>query len=490
MSVHRRLTVLASLSLGLLAAPIPAFADIVHLKSGGKLEGSIKKTEDGYDVTLPNGTVRKVSPAEVKSVELKTSAAPDEVQRRFDSLKRSTDNVSDPKIAVVRYKDFIAKTPADVPSVADAKRELALWQDRLDKKRVKVGDRWLTASEVGKIQEESLAAAIHARRLLRQGKLKEAGPILEQAIKDDPKNASAHYLRGVMFFRQEQLGQAKKAFETAASLVQDHGATLNNLAVVLWRQNAFTGAINMYDAALVATPMEPVILNNVAEALNALPRGDRESGAVKKLVRHFQEQDEALAQAMKKEGRYRWGSTWVTAAELDKLQSKEKEIKDKIDALEQQYSTAKEQLAQLENEINDTKRAIRRLEADSYTVDASGRPVRRVIPPVYYQLKHDLQDLAREYQDAEGELDRLRREAKKVKQDLPTPRYTGIQRIIEAEGTPLLPRNDPEDADAAATAPATGPAAAPAAGLRRNPDEVPVVPPPPPLEPGPPYRPK
>src|SRR3954469_14846627 len=140
MSVYRRLSILASLSLGLLA-PMSSRADVVHLKDGGTVEGSIRKTGDGYDVTLPNGKIRKIAPSEVKSVELKTSAAPDEVQRRFDTLKRSTDNATDPRVAVGRYKDFIAKTPADSPAVADAKRELALWQDRVDKKMVKVGDR-------------------------------------------------------------------------------------------------------------------------------------------------------------------------------------------------------------------------------------------------------------------------------------------------------------------------------------------------------------
>ena len=162
------LTLLASLSLGLLA-PLLVRADIVHLKDGGKVEGSIRKTDDGYDVTLPNGTVRKVTLAEVKSVELKTSTATDEVQRRFESLKRSTDNLSDPKVAVGRYKDFIAKAPPDSPAVADAKREMAVWQERLDKKMTKPGDRWVTPADLGKIQEESLAEAIQARRLLHRG---------------------------------------------------------------------------------------------------------------------------------------------------------------------------------------------------------------------------------------------------------------------------------------------------------------------------------
>ena len=116
----------------------------------------------------------------------------------------------------------------------------------------------------------------------------------------------------------------------------------------------------------------------------------------------------------------------------------------------------------------------------------TGRPVRRAFPEVYYQLRADLRDLARKRADQVTEIERLRGEAKKVTQDLPTPRYTGTQRIIEVEGTPLLPRLDPE--------PAAGPAAEKAPPVmtpaRRDPDAIPPVPPPPALEPGPPYRPK
>src|SRR4051794_15354387 len=95
----RRLAVLAFLSLGFVA-PLAVRADIIHLKDGSKVEGSIKKTVDGYDVTLPNGKIRKVTPSEVQSVELKTAPVADDVQRRFDSLKRSTDNLSDAKVAI------------------------------------------------------------------------------------------------------------------------------------------------------------------------------------------------------------------------------------------------------------------------------------------------------------------------------------------------------------------------------------------------------
>ena len=113
-------------------------------------------------------------------------------------------------------------------------------------------------------------------------------------------------------------------------------------------------------------------------------------------------------------------------------------------------------------------------------------------PKITHQLGQDLSllsldDLNERVGILEAEIDRLRREAKRVNQDLPTPRYTGVQRLIEVEGTPLLPPTDPGEpaAQPASTAPAVKPAAP-----RQDPDAVPAVPPPPALEPGPPFRPK
>ena len=51
----------------------------------------------------------------------------------------------------------------------------------------------------------------------------------------------------------------------------------------------------------------------------------------------------------------------------------------------------------------------------------------------------DLQELNKERAVQEAKGAALRREAKLVRQELPVPRYGGVQRIIDAEGAPLLP---------------------------------------------------
>ncbi len=497
----QRLLIPAFLAAGLLAplvaAPAPAAADVLVRRDGTQLEGDVKKSPDGsgYDVRAADGTVTRVPRSEVKGVELKTPVTPDDAQRRLASLRRSSDNVPDPKTAVARFKEFAAKY-AGTPAAEESKTDLAMWQDRVERGMTKSGDRWVTPAELGAIQEESLAAAIHARRLLKQGRLKEAGPILDEALKDDPTNASAHYLRGLMLYKQEQLGPAKKSFESIAPLVPGHAPSLNNLAVIHWRQNNFAAALAAYDAAILAAPGEPVILNNVAEALNALPAEHRKIGATKKLVLDFNEQDEAVAETMAKQGRYRWGAQWVTGAELDKLQAKEREIKDKIDTLEEQFESAKDQLEQIDADMTDTERSLRRIEADSYRRDATGRPTRRPLPQVYYELRRDLAELERERTDQEAEMTRLRAEAKKVQQEMPVPRYTGVQRLSETEGTPLSPRPDP------ATDPnggGGGGAAPPPAAIARScharvpppPPRRPTTPPPRPNRaPAPPRRPR
>jgi hypothetical protein len=73
---------------------------------------------------------------------------------------------------------------------------------------------------------------------------------------------------------------------------------------------------------------------------------------------------------------------------------------------------------------------------------------------MYYGLQRDLQELKKERADQEAKVNNLRREAKLVKQELPVPRYTGTQKIIDAEGTPLMPAAEP--VSPAPTGPAAG----------------------------------
>jgi len=85
---------------------------------------------------------------------------------------------------------------------------------------------------------------------------------------------------------------------------------------------------------------------------------------------------------------------------------------------------------------------MRRIEATNYGRDAQGRPVRTAMPRIYYDLQRDYNALRQKRADLVAHLDDLRRQAKSVRKELPVPRYTGVQKLIEAEGTPLIPLPD------------------------------------------------
>jgi wobble nucleotide-excising tRNase len=196
------------------------------------------------------------------------------------------------------------------------------------------------------------------------------------------------------------------------------------------------------------------VMNNVAEALHALPKDQRNAALTKRVVLHFQEREDAMKKGMEKRGLFRWGSSWVEAGQLDKLQAKEQEIDGRIKDLEKEFETVQARIDEVDRDIQDTERTLRRIEATSYARGTAGNTTSFTPPRMYYGLQRDLQELKKERADQEAKVNALRREAKLVKQELPVPRYSGTQKIIDAEGTPLMPAMEP--ASPAPAAPAAG----------------------------------
>ena len=317
------------------AAASPAFADVVHLKDGTTITGDVKRGTIGYLVTLPDGKVKPVAPEDVKSIEVGATAPrptavgvpaatttrpadADEATRNLASLRRSVENTDDPRRAIEKYQRFI-ETAAGTPAEIEARKDLAMWQDRAEKGLVKVGPKWVSPAERTKMQERSLAQASSARRLLRQGKLPEAAQAIDQALADDPNNPAALYLRGLLQYRKDQVPAARTSFELVNRLVPGNAATLNNLAVIAARQSQPNVALGYYDQAMSASPQDRNILDNVAEALYTLPDNARNSGIARRVAARFAEQDAALASEMEKRDMHRWGATWVTTADFDRL---------------------------------------------------------------------------------------------------------------------------------------------------------------------------
>jgi tetratricopeptide (TPR) repeat protein len=426
---------------------LAARADVINLVDGSKVEGKIQKTSDGWTVTQKDGSVVTVPADKVASIEATRSDNLSAEKDRLQSLRRVAQNLSDLQDIITRYQQFIAQT-TDQAVAADAGKDLQLWQQRLEDGLVKLGDQWITADERQRRRTLAQSEVLPAKDLIASYRYKEAEPILRQALQDDPQCAAALYLQGVMLYRQDQVAQAKQAFDAVNAVVNNHAPTLNNLAVIAWRQKSFVVAMNFYDQAMMSAPPAKEILDNVAEALNALPDANKRAPVVLHAVQLFAEQDTQLQQAAAQHGMYRWGATWVTAAQLQELKADEARVKRKLDDLQRQNDAIQWKINQIDAEINANQREMDRLQAEGTHVDANGNTI-TVYPDAYFQLKRDNQRLESTKQPLRQQQDDLKKRADAARQELPVPKFTGLQQIIGADGVPLR--------DLPATIPSTNP---------------------------------
>ncbi len=116
-----------------------------------------------------------------------------------------------------------------------------------------------------------------------------------------------------------------------------------------------------------------------------------------------------------------------------------KEVDDKVAEYDREYKTIQDSIRQIELEIDANQRSLRRIEANNVLVDETGRIIRSAYPPVYFQLQQDIVELEGRKRKEQGRIDELRVSAKAIKAKVPTPRYTGAQRLIGPEEAPGLP---------------------------------------------------
>lgn len=424
----------ASLGVGVAAAA----GDVIRLKDGTVLEGDVKRHPDGgWTVTSPGGHTRHVARKDVKSIEATGGAATrGAVDENLQSLRRSVENVDDPAVAIEKYERFLAAHPTSEVS-GEAQRELATWLDRRDRGLVRVGSDWLTPEQRAERQAEGVAIASEARQLIKGGRLPEAERVIRQALEADPKNPAAWYLRGLLAYRADKMPEARRAFEQVNAAVPSHAPTLNNLAVVLFRQRQYGGAMTYYDQAMQASPNDREILDNVAEALEALDDTAEASTAAQKAARRFRSQDQQLQERMAALGLYRWGATWVNQTQMDRLREAERRIQERLDALAGEFDRAKDAIEEIDEDIESNERSMRQIEATSYVRDRYGGVRRAALPSIYYELQRDTEKLRRDQAALVARQEELRAAAKAAQADVPVPRFSGVQKLIETEGTPI-----------------------------------------------------
>lgn len=443
----------------LLIAPFLACADVLYLTDGTKLEGDVKRSIKGWVVTDERGKVTIVENDKVQSIELKSTSpttGPDAADRKLLSLRRSVENLDSLSEIIDRYKRFIDQN-AGTELAKSAEKEMAVWVDRKERGLVKVAGQWVTPEERDAMQAQTFATVSQARQLIKDARFKEADALLVRAAAADPTNASIQYLRGVLKYRTNEVPAARKAFEAVIEQIPNHMPSLNNLGVILARQKQDAASAGMFDRAMQAEPRARIVLDNFAEGFNAMTPDQRKPAVVQRALKRFLEQDGQLQQELRDKGLYRWGSTWVNKEQLDELKVAEEKIKGKLDQLAAEFDAAQMRIKTIDDDVAANQRTMQQLALRrSYGQGANGGVVASDLPQRYYDLQAQNDQLARDRAEQVALMQRLRVQAKEVEKQVPTPRYTGVQKIVETEGAPL---KLPEDLDQPTTAPADAPPA-------------------------------
>jgi Flp pilus assembly protein TadD len=381
---------------------------------------------------------------------------------RLASLKRSVDSLSDINLIIKRYTDFIEQNKK-TPAAADAQKELAIWQDRLGKGMVKVGTKWVTPEEQDQMLAKVGDTVKQAQELMNANKLKEAEPVLKQAMTIDPTNPQANYLQGVLAFRNEQLIVARRSFELVRASLPGDAATLNNLGVVAWRQNQFVPAMTFYSEAMLAMPANKEILNNVAEALAGLRDDYKKQAPVQRASRLFIEQEARLETLMAQYGWYRWGSTWLDQKQLDELKRAEKDVKDKIDKLQKDYDDLQKKFSDNETKIAKDVDLMNQIRSyvPMYQDATTGKLLQPEYPTAYWEASDEINKLQADNKVMSNNMAGMRENAKRLEASKPKPRFSGLHQIIGPEGMPRIGGGPTEPEPTTQPAPIAAPPPAP-----------------------------
>jgi tetratricopeptide (TPR) repeat protein len=430
-----------------LLVAIAAHADIVHLDDGSQVEGKLTKTPEGWLVAQSNGEVITVNAEHVTSIEANRAPNPNAAGDRLASIRRTVEQLSDLHQIIDRYDKFLEQN-TDSSVAEDARQDLAVWRQRLDQGLVRVGAQWVTSAQRDHLREVAQVPAIASRDLIRANKLKEAQASITAALADDPQSAFALYLQGVIYCRQEQFTLAKKAFEAANESQPNDAPTLNNLGVISWRQKSYVAALNYFDQAMLAKPLQKQILDNIVEALHAVPAESRQAPVTLRTAKDFQEQDAQLQQLAARDGQLRWGSGWVTTKQMEDLKSQEAQIKTSIDQLSHDFDLMQQKEGEIDAEIDANTREMHRVQASLTYIDpVGGGPVQLPLPKTYYDLQADNVRLAASRHPLEVQQENLRAQAKRLQSQIPAPPFTGVQQLYGVEAA-KLPFEDTGDSSA------------------------------------------
>jgi tetratricopeptide (TPR) repeat protein len=486
-------SLLAALTLAVAASA--ARADIIELRDGRKISGSISREGKSVIIKGDDGATVTALPADVMSVTLTSSVTPQEAANAaWTRLALEIKKADDLQSIIALHQKFLEKFPG-LPLTKEVQASMGVYQKLADNGGVKFRGHWIPRAQIEVTLKQWSEAAREATDRYKEGQLKEALESARGVLAKDDQNPDALTIAGLAAYRMNNLALARTYFTTLAAA--DPGSVLaeNNLGVLSFQQKQLGEGLGHYTRALQAMPDHRLVLDNIAEALNTYldGGGNKNTAAYRTLVRQFEpaelkkEAEMAKPTASAKAGWRRWGSTWVTPEQLSALEKYQQVVQDRMTQLDSQYKNAQQTLAGMDDQIKkaqaDCENAIAALEYYNNQITAL---TQRAMDTVWATSQRDQSQAAYDQalqrrtalETAKTQLiasvGQAREQAGKLKSAAGSgsvAQYTGVQKIIdlgEVENPP-----PPAAAPAIPTLPA-----APPIVVVQPPPEQPVAPPP------------
>lgn len=270
-----------------LAAAASLRADIVKLKNGSSVEGTVIKFGEQYRVKQADGTTKIVAEADVVSVTKSTTAAPaapgaaSGTSSAFASTKARAEAVDAPILAVTLWEKFIDATPTPADLTA-AKLELDKWQKLESDDAERINGKWIGGAERRKLLKEVEQLCSEAREQFKSQTL-QAIEKYEKVVKLYPNSFEANFTLGYYYLGKGAVGstgrgnpaeldKAIRSLEVAVKLRPNSPSALSNLGVGYAFRNRWEEAVNYtYKAAKLRDSR--AVVENLANVIIASPEG-------------------------------------------------------------------------------------------------------------------------------------------------------------------------------------------------------------------------
>ena len=462
--------------LALAAVVLCARADQILLKDGRLVSGKLSRSGDQIVIHADDGKVVTVSADQVQRVTLTgamTAAEKSEVE--WTKIQATIARTDDLRTITAALAGFLRSFP-EVPLAAKAQAALDQYNQYVTQGLVKFRNQWVAPEARDAVLHQADSQARLALMLYRDGKVKDAQDALTEALKTYNEDPTAVALSGLLAARAGQWVKAKEFFQKLSTIDLANILAWNNMAVISYIQHRDPEGLLQYKKALDANAGNRLLLDNIVEALAAY-KGSTDIPAYKDLTLAFAQAEARMVAIMAQRDMYRWGSTWVTGPQRDRLQAAIQAVQAQMADLDARYQQITVTLAALQQQVRQLQIDYDAEVADINSLDAivmqeqAQGYVDLVLVGRRDALLADLASLYRKLQDAraqrnalQGIIGRMKIDAEHLKAQLAAAQsnvYTGVQRIMEIGDAESPP--PPAAVNLPASVPATAPAPVPGA---------------------------